>query len=698
MKLSKRLKLLESKHRTTKEQKEQLQARCTGLISIVSDLLHNMQQVVEQHGEALSGVPHDVHSASVDEVRSYSDDITKALASSLSTITAPTMLTCVHCGKDAASESTHGTDAITGARSVSPGGGTMVVTGTTDNTDEATTATTATTATATTATTPNTATTATTATTPSTPTTSTTDTTDTTSTATTAVSNHETSTRPAASGVAASTDNARTHHQLQSLRSSTDNLRKTLEQERKQRSSLELEMTSLREQSEHFKAQSDEQILFLKLKLDAQKRQREENERVHGAMLKDHLNEINHMKQKTEKNVVSLQKSEEAKLLLQSQLDGNVAALDTKRTASLQMEVNRLETTSSDRASEAAEATERANQTTVALTEAIVELEKVRSLSEEHRVAYVTAQDMVKRLQTRLDAAAAQRGDAFSALDNVRSDYEDARKRNEKYEMGRKKRRGELVICTQELEKVTLESLEREKQVLELETALRNTENTVTKRLENKYRIDAMEQERMRQQEKESSGRERKRNEEMDRLRRDFQKKSTKARNMVEAKEREIRDMKSMVESLKVEVESGRPQERQILQFAQTQAKRESEQKRMKSKIATLEHALKQTSEQLELQNAQEKHLRTTLQRRVMLQGVNMEYLRNIVLRYMSLSSFRSERLQLVPALASLLDFSKTELAGLDGANRALVRSWWRAAKEQRKNALHQKKEHSSKQ
>ena len=74
-----------------------------------------------------------------------------------------------------------------------------------------------------------------------------------------------------------------------------------------------------------------------------------------------------------------------------------------------------------------------------------------------------------------------------------------------------------------------------------------------------------------------------------------FQKKSTKARNMVEAKEREIRDMKSMVESLKVEVESGRPQERQILQFAQTQAKRESEQKRRVNKEKILSSEYKET-------------------------------------------------------------------------------------------------------
>jgi hypothetical protein len=98
----------------------------------------------------------------------------------------------------------------------------------------------------------------------------------------------------------------------------------------------------------------------------------------------------------------------------------------------------------------------------------------------------------------------------------------------------------------------------------------------------------------------------------------------------------------------------------------------------------------------LNAQTINEKKLRTTLQRRIRLQdGVNMEYLRNIVLKYMSLKTERSQRLQLVPALASLLDFSKVELAGVVGANKERVQSWWRAAVEQRKKQLLLKRKQS---
>ena len=264
--------------------------------------------------------------------------------------------------------------------------------------------------------------------------------------------------------------------------------------------------------------------------------------------------------------------------------------------------------------------------------------------------------------------------------------------KNEKYERTIKKNRIEVDAFKVQVQALLRDKETNQQRIQELEANLMHMESTITKRLEMKYSIDSKEQERMTKQFQNNKNREKKIKDEMDRLRREFQKKSGKARVLVEAKEREIRDMRLSIDSLKIEVESGRPQERQILQFAQTQAKREGIQKKMKLEIYNLNQTLLKTTNALELQHKQSKHLRTTLQRRVNLQGVNMEYLRNIVLRYMSLDYFGSERLQLVPALASLLDFTKTELAGLDGANRELVRGWWRAAVEQRKNALEQKK------
>ena len=119
-------------------------------------------------------------------------------------------------------------------------------------------------------------------------------------------------------------------------------------------------------------------------------------------------------------------------------------------------------------------------------------------------------------------------------------------------------------------------------------------------------------------------------------------------------------------------------------------------QKKMKGLIMDLTGKLTVTESKLNAQTINEKKLRTTLQRRIRLQdGVNMEYLRNIVLKYMSLKTERSQRLQLVPALASLLDFSKVELAGVVGANKERVQSWWRAAVEQRKKQLLLKRKQS---
>ena len=727
MKLSKRLKNIEAKQRTTKEQRDTLQTKCTGLTSIVSKLLEQIYQSVEQQGDH-NMLPHDVHGASLQDIHSYTDTALEAL-SSLSILPAATTTTTTTTNLSNLNSNTSSNtinlnpnnpnnpmtseeSAITNNSNSNSNNSANALTSNTND-----------------------------------------------SNTTNALSNDTTSTTTTTVSTPPTPTPSLQNKQLLSLRTNTDNLRKTLEQERTQRTALEQEVSSMREQSEHLKAQSEEQILYLKLKLDAIKRTREENENVHSKMLKEHIIEINNYQTTMKETDKQLQVLSNENAVLHDTIKVRKDIENTKHAATLQEKVNKLETHSHDRVAEAEEAIERANQTTVALTEAMVQLEQLRSVSEEHRSAHVTAQEMVKRLQTSLDTAAAQRGDAFSALDSVRSDYDVSTKRrrsnvaviivrivfissflfycllsnhifqtnpnritncsklfallqltttlllrrflifeqdvlnkNEKYERTIKKNRIEVDAFKVQVQALLRDKETNQQRIQDLEANLMNMESTITKRLEMKYSIDSKEQERMTKQFQNNKNREKKIKDEMDRLRREFQKKSGKARVLVEAKEREIRDMRLSIDSLKIEVESGRPQERQILQFAQTQAKREGIQKKMKLEIYNLNQTLLKTTNALELQHKQSKHLRTTLQRRVNLQGVNMEYLRNIVLRYMSLDYFGSERLQLVPALASLLDFTKTELAGLDGANRELVRGWWRAAVEQRKNALEQKK------
>jgi len=384
-------------------------------------------------------------------------------------------------------------------------------------------------------------------------------------------------------------------------------------------------------------------------------------------------------------------------VILQRQLEERqIPVIDVEQTTLLQAQVVKINQAHFKSTADAEEAIGRANQTTIALTEAMAQLEELRGVAEEHRLARVTAQDMLKRLQTSLDTAAAQRGDAFAALDVARLDNEELVNKCKKLDTVIKKNNIDIEQYKTNYKKNTgtIQTMEQEmNNTMEL---LRTTEENVTLRLETKYQRNEQDFQRLLANEKKYLNSNKTNKHNIDKLKKEYQKKSTKARGLIESKEREIRDMKALVARLTTEVESGRPQERQILLFAQSQAKRESNQKKMKGLIMDLTGKLTVTESKLNAQTINEKKLRTTLQRRIRLQdGVNMEYLRNIVLKYMSLKTERSQRLQLVPALASLLDFSKVELAGVVGANKERVQSWWRAAVEQRKKQLLLKRKQS---
>jgi hypothetical protein len=79
-----------------------------------------------------------------------------------------------------------------------------------------------------------------------------------------------------------------------------------------------------------------------------------------------------------------------------------------------------------------------------------------------------------------------------------------------------------------------------------------------------------------------------------------------------------------------------------------------------------------------------------SLQRSTVVEGVNMTYLRNVVLKYLTFRPESLERLRLVPVLASMLNLSKRELSRVEGASRSMVKQWWKTAGELRQEALRQ--------
>ena len=274
--------------------------------------------------------------------------------------------------------------------------------------------------------------------------------------------------------------------QLQSLRASVESLRVSLGEERRRRMEVERETVVAREETERIKIKGDEKLLYIKLKLDGQKRQREENEQVHANMLHDHMVEISKHVTREEKREAAAEKMAEKIIMLERQLNDRAAVLSSKKTDDLHKEVEKLGQAHSDRAEEAAEAIERANQTTAALTDAMLDLERLRIEAKEYRISKETAQDMVKRLQGSLDTAAAQRGNAFSALDAARSDFEEATRNNEKYETLLKKQRVELETMKAKLQSAGEREVAEKQKVNKLEQMLKEMEKEVTKKMEMK--------------------------------------------------------------------------------------------------------------------------------------------------------------------------------------------------------------------
>ncbi|CAI5742664.1 unnamed protein product [Hyaloperonospora brassicae] len=159
---------------------------------------------------------------------------------------------------------------------------------------------------------------------------------------------------------------------------------------------------------------------------------------------------------------------------------------------------------------------------------------------------------------------------------------------------------------------------------------------------------------------------------ELQRLEAESKHKSKLALQAVLEKETEVARLSARLHELEEDVRSGGADNRKILEFAQLQAKREAEAREQAAQM----HAL---SEQLEgahreLQELREGKRRHTEELTAMLQnqrrdGVNMEYLKNVVVQYMSFRPGSSEQARLVPVLSTLLQFTAADVKGVKHAS-----------------------------
>lgn len=156
---------------------------------------------------------------------------------------------------------------------------------------------------------------------------------------------------------------------------------------------------------------------------------------------------------------------------------------------------------------------------------------------------------------------------------------------------------------------------------------------------------------------------------ELEKVQKEFNKKSGMARQLLQEKEEDIRLLNEKIEVLSTEIRSGAPSERKIFEIAQNQAKREH---LHSVKLDTREMAFQQLQEKLSLKDLQLAQLQTAnsnlrseaaqLSRVAKREGVNMDYLKDVMLKFITFPVQSPEKTSLVPVIAMLLQFSPDEV------------------------------------
>ncbi|KAI9920672.1 hypothetical protein PsorP6_001631 [Peronosclerospora sorghi] len=160
--------------------------------------------------------------------------------------------------------------------------------------------------------------------------------------------------------------------------------------------------------------------------------------------------------------------------------------------------------------------------------------------------------------------------------------------------------------------------------------------------------------------------------------------KSKLALQAVLEKDDELARLRTRLQQVEDDVRSGGADHRQILELAQLQATRDAEARQQAAQLEALRqqvthaqhemHALREANEQ----QAHELQALLQNQRR---DGVNMEYLKNVVVQYLAFPPGSSQQARLVPVLATLLQFTAADQHEIQRACGRRATSWtaWRS-------------------
>jgi chromosome segregation ATPase len=306
--------------------------------------------------------------------------------------------------------------------------------------------------------------------------------------------------------------------------------------------------------------------------------------------------------------------------------------------------------------------TNRLREASKAVSEAVKDTEGYRRKLNEAQTREVEARSIIARLQNNVDLAHAASREAAEDIEAAQIAKQESTLLVEKS----KKRQNDLLVSlTKALSEK--EDWERKNAALEVQVS-----TLIAERDEAVHSRDS-EIEVLRNEHSELV------NEQKEKMKLDFdkeieksklasQRKSSQAIRLVQEKDAELVLLKKQIGNLKTEVESGRPEERKILEYAADQARRESMTRAVQSECDALKKELKSAKDRiiaLERQ-AREWTISTGDSANIIpAEGpeVSLIYLQNVILRFMSFQEGSSERLRLIPVIATILSDINTRLS-----------------------------------
>ena len=169
---------------------------------------------------------------------------------------------------------------------------------------------------------------------------------------------------------------------------------------------------------------------------------------------------------------------------------------------------------------------------------------------------------------------------------------------------------------------------------------------------------------------------------ERDELKRQFEAFRDRSAKQDKHKDSKIKVGRQLLDKLKEEAAHGQPEERRLLELAQFQARREEEVRAARIEVRTLTEQLEELRGQIRLDEEAKTGLREEverLNRGQSREGVQIDYLKNIVVRYLQFEHQEAERAALLPVLATVLKFDPADLVAIEEAktkNTAAPTSW----------------------